>query len=238
MRSLIWLAPGCVLELGSQLTVLSAVSGRSLLSVAAGIVLGQITVVGVALSGRRLSNLRFGAAAAVVYALLPLLGIAYSLTTYRHTFVHTALPVLVGLRHPAWFALGASTALVFAFLPRQLFALAGLVGVIAGVVAWGLAPLTDLRNGLHETAWSITFGEWALLAGLIGAARRSVLTAVGLGGWIVFVVLRAAAQGYADAAFWKALTPATPAIALLLSALWFLIPRLRPARAPSHYEVR
>ena len=236
MRSLIWLAPACALELGSQLAVLSAISGRSLLPVAAGIVLGQVTVVGVAYSGRRLANLRFGAAAAVVYALLPLLGIAYSLVSYRHTFVHEALPVLVGLRHPAWFALGAATTLVLAFLPRRLLALAGLVAVIAGVLAWGLAPLTDLRNGLHETAWSITFGEWALLAGLVGAARRSVLIAIGLGGWIAFVILRAAAQGYADAAFWKALAPATPAIALLLTALWFLVPRLRPA--PSPYGAR
>jgi hypothetical protein len=82
----------------------------------------------------------------------------------------------------------------------------------------------------------VSTSEWVLVAGLIGAARRSVLTAIGLGGWIVFVVLRAAAQGYADAAFWKALAPATPAIALLLTALWFLIPRLRPA--PSRYGAR
>jgi hypothetical protein len=233
MRSLMWLAPACILELGSQIAVLAAMSDRSLFAVAAGIVLGQATVVGVAFSGRRLASLGFGAAAAAVYALLPLLGIAYSLATYRHTFVHAALPVLVGLRHPAWFAIGAATTLVFAFLPRQLLALAGLAAVVAGLVAWGTAPLTDLRAGLHETAWSITFGEWALLAGLIGAARRSALMAVGLGGWVVFVVLRAAAQGYADAAFWKALAPATPAVALLLTALWFLVPRLRPTPSPS-----
>ena len=234
MRSLSWLAPACALELGSQIAVLTEMSSRSLVAAAVGMVLGQVAVVGVALSGRRLSGPRFGATAAAVYALLPLLGIAYSLTTYRHTFVHEALPVLVGLRHPAWFAVGAATAILFGFIPRRLLATVGLVAAVAALATWGIGPLSDIRNGLHETAWSITFAEWALVAGLIGAGRRSGLVALGLGGWVVFFLLRAAAQGYADAAFWKGLAPATPAIALLLSALLCLVPRLRPA--PSSYR--
>jgi hypothetical protein len=232
VRSLIWLAVGCAAELISQITVRVETSSGSVVATAVAIVLGQITVVGIAFSGRRLSGPRFGAVAATVYAALPLLGTAYTLTTYRHTFVHEALPALVGLRHPLVFAVGAATALVFAFVPRPLLAVAGACAGVAGLAIWGVGPLSDIRNGLHETAWSITFAEWALLAGILGVARRSGLFAVGLGGWIAFVLLRAAAQGYADAAFWKGLAPAMPALALLLSALWFLVPRLRPAPVP------
>jgi hypothetical protein len=232
MRSLTWVAIGCAAELVSQLTVLAETSSASVLATTAAIVLGQITVVGIAFSGRRLSGPRFGTAAAVVYAVLPVLGIAYSLTTYRHTFVHEALPSLVGLRHPLVFAVGAATAVVFAFAPRQPLGLAGICAGVAALAIWGVGPLSDIRNGLHETAWSITFAEWALVAGILGVARRSGLFAVGLGGWIVFVLLRASAKGYADAAFWKGLAPATPALALLLSALWFLVPRLRTALLP------
>ncbi|MCW2963340.1 MAG: hypothetical protein JWO17_592 [Actinomycetia bacterium] len=232
MRSLSWVVFGCAAELISQIAVLAETSSGSFLKTAVAIVLGQCTVIGIAFSGRRLSGPRFGAAAALVYAVLPLLGIAYSLTTYRHIFVHEALPELVGLRHPLLFAVGAVTAVVFAFVPRQLLGLAGICAGVAALAIWGVGPLSDLRIGLHETAWSITFAEWALVAGILGVARRSGLFAVGLGGWIAFVLLRAAAQGYADAAFWKGLAPATPALALLLSAVWFLVPRLRPAPLP------
>jgi hypothetical protein len=181
-------------------------------------------------AGRRLGGRRLGIATSIVYVVLPLLGIAYALTSYRHTFVHGALPQLVGLESPAQLALGTALAIAVATLPRSIVGVAGTVGAAVALAVWGVHPLTDVRNGLHETGWSIALIEWAFVAGTIGAATRSVGRAIGLAGWVVFVVLHAAHGGYgAHAEFWRSLAPATPAIAALLSSLALLVPRLRPA---------
>jgi hypothetical protein len=46
----------------------------------------------------------------------------------------------------------------------------------------------------------------------------------------VATILRAVHQPLAGVGFWSALGPLVPTAAVLLCSLWFLVPRLRPAR--------
>lgn len=180
--------------------------------------------------GDRLAGERFGLTAAAVYVALPFLGWLYMLSTYRTTFAHSAIPDLVGLRATPWFALGL--ALAAAALLRPLAVVFGAAGAFE--LLSGFGHLGDVRSGLHETAWSITMLEWLPIAGALGAARFSWLRALALTGWLAFAVGHAGRQGYDGAAFWQSLSLAMPAIAVLLSSLRLLVPRLRPLPAVAH----
>ena len=177
--------------------------------------------------GKRLAGERFALSAAALYVALPFLGWLYMLSTYRSTFAHQALPDLVGLRATPWFALGLVLAVGALFRPLALaFAAVGGFELVSG-----FDHLQTIRNGLHETAWSITMLEWLPIAGAIGAARNSSARALTLAGWLAFAIGHAGGQGYDGAAFWQSLSIAAPAIAVLLSSLVLLVPRLRPLPA-------
>jgi hypothetical protein len=183
--------------------------------------------------GRRLAGGVFGVAAAASIVVLPLLGIPYALPAYRSTYEHEALPALVGASHIGWFALGVAVVAAALFVPRPVFALAGIAALVAGIVVWGTSSLVDVKNGLHESGWSTTFAGWLVVAGILGTARRSPFAALGFGGWLALVVLRASHKPFDGGAFWAALAPAAPAAALLFVAIALLVPRLRPARLPA-----
>jgi hypothetical protein len=200
------------------------------LSTAVALVLAPVAVVLTGRLAERLAGRRFGDLAAVVYVLLPVLATATTLATYRSTFVHRALPDLVGLRGTAWFALGL--AIGVAALSRVTAPLLAVTGVVSIAVYW--SDLSGIRIGLHETAWSIAMLEWLAVAGVVGAALRSPMRAAGLGGWLAIAIGLAARSGYDGAAFWQTLALAAPAIAVLLSSLWLLVPPLRLAPAPTN----
>jgi hypothetical protein len=171
----------------------------------------------------------FGDLAALVYVTLPALAAASMLDTYRGTFLHRALPDLVGLRGTGWFALGLVIAAAARFrATAPALAAAGLALI---VLSWD--DLGGIRIGLHETVWSIAMLEWLALAGTIGAALRSRVRAAGLAGWLALAVGLSARRGYDNGAFWQSLALAAPAIAVLLSSLWLLVPPLRLAPEPS-----
>jgi hypothetical protein len=196
--------------------------------------LAPVAVLATAALGRRVAGERFAVAAAVAYLVLPLLAHRFMLGTYRSTFDHRALPDLVGLRSTPWFALGVLVTAALAVAPRRAAGVAGAVAAIVALIVWGTGDLASIRNGLHETAWSITLLEWFFVAGLIGAARRNAWLGVGLAGWLLAVIIHAAHIGYNDAAFWQSLSAGAPAAALLLSSLVLLVPPLRrPRTAPS-----
>ena len=199
----------------------------------AALLLAPCAVVATFRAGRLLAGDAFGFATAGVYVALPALGTVYMLAGYRSTFAHGAIPDLVGLRATPFFAAGIGLALCVA-APRAAFAAVALVLATLALVRYGTGGFGDLRNGLHETVWSITMLEWFVLAGVFGAARRSPIIATGLAGWLTATVLHAADRSYDGAAFWKSLAPAGPAIALLLTSLVLLVPRLRPAAARAH----
>jgi hypothetical protein len=201
--------------------------------VAGALALAPVAVACVHLHGLRLAGTRFAYGAAVVYVALPLAAIAYFLPAYRPTYTHDVLPSLLGLEHTAWFALGVAIAAASLVAPARALAAAGVVAAAVALAVWGTGPLGDVKIGLHEGGWSIGFLEWAVVAGVAGAARRAPWRAAFLGGWLVFFVLRAAHRPFGSGAFWTALAPALPAAALLAAAIALLVPQLRPAPAPA-----
>jgi hypothetical protein len=204
---------------------------------AAALLLAPVAVWSVAAAGSRLGGRPFGLLAAAIYVVLPGLGTRYMLVSYRSTFEHEAIPNLLGLRATPWFALGIAMTLAAAYAPRVILAAVWLAAASAALIAWGTDPLAAVRVGLHETAWSITLLEWFIVAGLVGAARRSAWLALALLGWLAAAVLHGAHTGYEDAAFWRSLSVAAGAAALLLSSLVLLVPPLRrprTAQSPGH----
>ncbi len=197
---------------------------------AAAFVLAPIAVWSTLAAGTRLGGHRLGLLAAASYVLLPALASAYMLVSYRSTFEQEAIPDVLGLRATPWFALGVVLTIVLAYAPRVILAAFAVAATAAALLAWGTDPLSGIRIGLHETAWSITLLEWLLLAGLIGAARRSGTLAIALGGWVASAALHGAHLGYEHSAFWRSLSVAAPAAALLLSSLVLLVPPLRRSR--------
>ena len=201
---------------GIALAVLAAAEPRRERSVAAygtdgmastlgALVLAPVAVVSTAAFARRVAGQRFAIAAAAAYVVLPLLATRFMLVTYRSTFDHQALPDLVGLRATPWFALGVLLTAALAVAPRRAAGVSGAVAAVAALILWGTADLASIRNGLHETAWSITLLEWFIVAGFIGAARRNGWLAVALVGWLLAIILHAAHVGYDNAAFWQSL---------------------------------
>jgi hypothetical protein len=224
-------AAAAVLEIIVLVIIGVATHHDGALSLLAGAVIAPLAVFFVWKLGTQLAGPRFGGAAAVVYIALPVVARAYFLASYRHTFVHSSVPKLVGLEAPQSLALGVLIVAAMAYMPRRLLGLAGFVALVSGLVIWGIAPLSDIRNGLHETAWSITFVEWLVVASVIGAARRSPWLAIALAGTLSFFVLRGAHGGYDS--FWRSLAPVMPLAAVLLTSLSLLVPRLRPVAAPT-----
>jgi hypothetical protein len=202
-------------------------------STVAALVLAPVAVLLTRRLGEKLAGPRYGLVSALVYIGLPLLGRAYVLSTYRPTFAHHVVPQLVGLRATPWFALGVGlAALALVRVAWVLFVVAALISL-----ALGTNDLHGVRDGLHETAWSVSLLPWLAAAGVVGAAGRSLALAATLAGWLVLIALHGARQGYADAAFWQSLSAAAPAIAVTLTSLGLLVPPLRraaPAPAEPH----
>jgi hypothetical protein len=173
---------------------------------------------------------RFAVAAAGVYVVLPGLAMLPLLGGYRNQFAEEAVPNLLGLRATPWFALGLAIGAA-TLATRYSAAPLALTGIVLLASAW--VDLGDIRVGLHETAWSIAMLEWLVVAAVVGLALRDRWRAAALGGWLAAAIALAARQGYADAAFWQSLSVATPAIAVLLSSLWLLLPPLRLAPRPA-----
>lgn len=228
------IAPGAAAAVALGLAVVT--HHHAPFDVVAAVVLAPAACIAAGLLGRRVAGHAHGTAAQWVYVALPGFGYAYALGTYRHTFVHGALPQLVGLHEPQWLALAVALAALAAFAPDRAVAALGVIALVVALATWGTAGLTGLRNGVHETAWSVAFGEWVFVAAVVGVALRRPLLALGIGGWAATVIVGAADAGYGgDGEFWRALAPAAPALAVLLTSIWLLLPRIRPLhrRLPS-----
>ena len=135
-------------------------------------------------------------------------------------------------------------ALAIARRPRALVAFGlGLVPVLLCLGLWKLrstGSFVEWRNpthfswhllqrnldGFREFTWSRRMTEWAVVAGAIGLARRSVPAAVMVGGWLAsFMLLRGASSAdFYGGTFFRSLAPAFPAAFLLVMSLPLLIP--------------
>jgi hypothetical protein len=93
----------------------------------------------------------------------------------------------------------------------------------------------DWQNFTHqldlvrEHFWSARLVEWIVVAGAIGAARRSWATFVFVAGWFLsFALVKGGASDTSieDTNLLRILIPAAPAFVLLIACLPFLVPRL------------
>jgi len=205
---------------------------KSGLTLLAALVLAPVAVGATAALAARLGGRRLALAAAVVYVVLPWLGRRYFYGSFLTVYDHKVMPGLVGLEHTGWFALGVGIATLLAVAPERVTAAAGVLAAAVALVAWVDGPWGQLWGNFHETTWSQTLLAFLPIAALVGAARKSPWLAAGLGGWLAFVVLRGLGRDYATGGFWLSVAGAVPAIAVLLSSLAFLVPRLRTAPAP------
>jgi hypothetical protein len=162
-----------------------------------------IAALAVARRGREL--LVFGA------ALLPALG-GLALWKYR------GLGYVPAFSHStSALALGASTQ------PPAL----GFLG-LHNYVHLNLHHLVRNMYAVREFTWSLRMLTWALVAGVIGLARRSAPIAVLIGGWLAcFLFLKGTNAGVnvTDGSFFRYLAPSFPAFFLGLAAIVLLVPR-------------
>ena len=194
---------------------------------------------------------RVGAVAApLAVVLVPVLGALYANVRLRDTYVDRVLTEAVGLADGWRFAASALLLLAVALVVtrrRPLVAAgAALALAVLAVAALrqgvGLDVSKDAFDGnmagLREFTWSNRILQWLPLAGAIGVARRSPLTAVLLTVWFgAFAYAYGASPNLEveDGSFFGAFVPALPAFSLLVASVPLLLPtvpaRLDPAPA-------
>ena len=207
------------------------------LAVAVALVLAAPAVWAVEGIATRVAGPRFGLAAAVLYVLVPVYGHHFFADTpeiaLRAGYHRNVLPFLVGTRGPAWLALGVGLAVLVRLGATRVVGIGGVVAAAVGAVLWVNGPWTALYGNFHETTWSPTLVCVLPFACALGIGLRSPWVAAAVGGWLAFFVLRAVHHSYYDSSggFWPALAAALPAIAVLISGLVLLVPRLWPEQA-------
>jgi hypothetical protein len=83
-------------------------------------------------------------------------------------------------------------------------------------------------DGFREFTWSRRITEWAVVAGAIGLARRSIPGAVLIGGWLASYLFFKGGSGadFYGGTFFRSMAPAFPAAFLLVMSLPLLVPIL------------
>lgn len=203
------------------------------LAIVAALVLAPVAVAGVAVAAARLAGGWFGVAASVVLLLLPLVGHRFVIPVDRADYDRHALPALLGLHAPGMLALGVAAVWAIALLPERLAAGLGVVGLVVALVVWSPGALGDVKPMLHETAWSVAFAEWIVVASVAAAVLRRPYAGAAVACIALSAILRAAHQPYDDAGFWRALAPLAPAGGILLASLALLLPRRSPESRPA-----
>jgi hypothetical protein len=226
-RPLVAVAACAAAALAVTAVVAATEPTSSSIATVAALLLAPVGATVAALAATRLAGAWYGAAAAAIYALLPLLANRFMLPEYRSTFDRRALPGLVGLHSPWILALGIALTAAAALAPARVAAAAGIVGAAAALVVWG-GSLGALPPALHESVWSVTFLEWLLAAGILGMVLRRWERGAAFGGLLVAAVAWAAHRGYDDGEFWRSLAVAMPSAAVCLCSPALLVPRFRP----------
>ena len=200
-------------------------------AVVVALVLAPVALWSVVAISERIAGTSFAVGAAVVYVLLPFVARLFFYGSFVAIYNRVVAPALVGLRAPAWFALGVGIALLVAIAPPRATGAVGVIALIAGLVAWGDTDWTTLYDNFHETAWSPTLLSLLPFACVLAVGLRRPWIAAALGGWIGFFILHGVQRSYPTGAFWLSLAAATPAAAVLLTSLALLVPRLGSAKA-------
>jgi hypothetical protein len=142
------------------------------------------------------------------------------------------------------FPFAALLATLVEWRPRRAAALAAAVAPFAVVAALrngfggeerSYDALVAALDGFREYFWSKRLLEWLPVAGAIGLARLSLVSALTLGGgFLGFAVVQASRldAGFEEARVFVLLLPGLPAYAILTAALPLLVPTLA-ARLPA-----
>jgi len=202
-------------------------------AVVVALVLAPVAIWSVLAISERLAAQWFAVAAGVVYVVLPFAGRLFFYGPFVTVYDRVVAPALVGLRAPAWFALGVGIALAVALAPQVVTGAAGVLALVVGLIAWADADWTTLYNNFHESAWSPTLLSLLPFACTLGVVLRKPWLGAALGGWIWFFILHGLSRPYGSGAFWLSLAAATPAAAVLLTSLALLVPRLGALRKPA-----
>ena len=197
------------------------------------LVLAPVAVWSVVAISERISGPRFAIGAAIVYVLLPFVGRYFFYGAFVPIYDRVVAPALVGLRAPAWFALGVAIALVVAIGRPLLTGTAGAIALLVALIAWAGTDWTTLYDNFHESTWSPTLLSLLPFACVLAVALRRPWFAAALGGWLGFFILHGVQRPYETGAFWLSLGAATPAAAVLLTSLALLVPRLGVVKAPA-----
>ena len=237
-----------VLVIGVQADV--EVGTRELVNV---VLLGPLSLLLAFRIGERIAGAALGAWNLLVWIALPWLAPLFTLSSYDATLRDRVLPMVVGLTPDGGYIEGVALLAAVALIlerRRVTVAAAGLVLVALAAVWLSRVPVPDLSQdtfkanmaGLREYFWSHRVLQWIPIAGIVAVARRSMLGAVLLGGWLAaYVVVRAAQTGIGveDGELFGALLPALPAYALLAASLPLLEYRhLPPGSGHSHVQPR
>lgn len=227
------LAALMVVEVAAVAVLAAARPNGGTTAVVVALVLAPVAIWSVLAIAERLSGRWFALAAGVVYVLLPFAGRLYFYGPFVSVYDRVVAPALVGLRAPAWFALGVGTAVVVAFAPTVVSGAAGLVALVVALIAWADTDWTTLYDNFHESAWSPTLLSLLPIACVLAVSLRRPWLGAALGGWIGFFILHGVQRHYTTGAFWLSLAAATPAAAVLLTSLVLLVPRLGALREPA-----
>jgi len=202
-------------------------------AVVVALVLAPVAVWAVVAISERIAGTSFAVGSAVVYVLLPFVGRFFFYGSFVAVWNRVVAPALVGLRAPAWFALGVGIALLVAIAPPKATGTIGIIALIVGLALWADTDWTTLYDNFHETAWSPTLLSLLPFACVLAVGLRRPWLAAALGGWVAFFILHGVQRTYATGEFWLSLAAATPAAAVLLTSLALLVPRLGSAKAPA-----
>ena len=153
--------------------------------------------------------------------------------------LYLAAPLLAfALRRRGRAVLGFAAGLVPALVVLLLWRARGPGGVDLGGIGSALhvhwSRLSYTFTWVREYFWSLHVFQWLVVAGVIAVARVSPVKAVFLGAWFFAFLLSRGGDPALDirqGTLWPALTPALPALAVLVAAIPLLAPKLGPRLA-------
>ncbi len=153
--------------------------------------------------------------------------------------LYLAAPLLAfALRRRGQAALGFAAGLVPALVVLLLWRARGPAGIDLGGIGSALdvhwSRLSYTFTWVREYFWSLHVFQWLVVAGVIAVARISPVKAVFLGAWFFAFLLSRGGDPTLDirqGTLWPALTPALPALAVLIGAIPLLAPKLGPRLA-------
>ncbi|HEY7397691.1 MAG TPA: hypothetical protein VH538_05280 [Gaiellaceae bacterium] len=202
-------------------------------AVVVALVLAPVAIWSVLAISERLAGRRFAVAAGIVYVVLPFAARLFFYGPFVSVYDRVVAPALVGLRAPAWFALGVALALTVALAPTMVTGTAGAIALLVALIAWVDTDWTTLYDNFHESAWSPTLLSLLPFACTLAVLLRKPWLGAAIGGWAWFFILHGVQRPYTTGAFWLSLGAATPAAAVLLTSLALLVPRLGALKEPA-----